>query len=77
MKSIQVNIPELLRKIQQMENENMETVKLSIHDEILDQNSQFPAFLYLEAYTKDGFIADYDSIDSCYPLVDSSDYKTA
>lgn len=77
MKNIYVHIPELLNLIEKMANENMEIVKLTINDQIADQNTSYPAFLYFEACTKDGFIADYDSIDSYYSLSASSDYKTA
>ncbi len=42
----------------------MEIVKLSFHDEEEDQNSKYPAFVYLEAYAEDGTSVDYESFDS-------------
>ena len=64
MNSITVHIPALLKKIQEMASHNMVNVKMTICDKAIDQDSIFPAFLNLEAYTEDGFIEDYESIDS-------------
>ncbi len=64
MKSIEVHIPTLLRKIQEMACGNMSTVRLTINEEITDQDVLFPAFLHFEAFTADGSAMDYESVDS-------------
>lgn len=64
MKSITVHIPALLKKIQEMSNDQMESVKLEISDKVADQDNVFPAFLHFEAYDKDGFAEDYESVDA-------------
>lgn len=73
MKSIQVHIPALLRKIQEMSNDNMESVKLAISSEVIDQDRVYPGYLHFEAYTIDGSVSDYESIDSLNFYEDSID----
>lgn len=64
MQNIQVHIPALLRKLQEMSNDNMENVNLTIGTEVIDQCIFYPAYLHFEAYTKDGCVLDYESIDA-------------
>lgn len=64
MKSITVHVPALLKKVQEMSNDNMENVKLTVSDRVTDRDKVFPAFLHFEAHTKDGFVEDYESIDA-------------
>jgi len=63
MKGIQIYIPALLKKTQEMLNDNMVTVCLSIADEAKDQGEVFPPFLHFEAFMNDGSARDYESID--------------
>jgi hypothetical protein len=71
MKSIHLHIPALLSKIQEMSNDNMENVKLTMCEEVIDQDIFYPALIHFEGYTNDGVVADYESIDSLSFLVDS------
>lgn len=64
MQSVQVHIPALLRKVQKMSNDHMENVNLTISAEVIDQCVLYPAYLHFEAYTKDGAVSDYESIDA-------------
>lgn len=64
MQSIQVHIPTLLNKIEEMSRENMESVKLVIGDAVIDQDMVYPAYLHFEAYRADGTVTDYESIDA-------------
>lgn len=63
MKDIQIYIPALLKKAQEMLNDDMVTVHLSIADEANDQGEVFPPFLHFEAFLNDGSVRDYESID--------------
>jgi hypothetical protein len=64
MNTIRIHIPALLKKVQEMSDEHMEFVALTINGDAIDQNKYYPAFLYFEAYTKDGAVTDYDCIDA-------------
>ncbi|SHI12697.1 hypothetical protein SAMN02745823_02608 [Sporobacter termitidis DSM 10068] len=64
MNNIQVHIPALLRKVQEMSSDDMAYVSLTINDEAIDQGIFYPAFLHFEAYGKNGSVADYESIDA-------------
>ncbi len=64
MKRIQVFVPALLRKTQQMFNDGMEMVQISFIDGVMDQEEIFPAFMHFEAFTREGCPADYETIDS-------------
>lgn len=64
MKSITVHVPALLRRVQEMANDNMENVKITVCEKVTDQDKVFPAFLHFEAHTMDGFVEDYESIDA-------------
>ncbi len=64
MKSIQLHIPALLQKIQEMSDDHMEYVTLTMRDEVIDQNILYPAFLHFEASTEDAFIVDYESLEA-------------
>jgi hypothetical protein len=63
MKGIQIYIPALLKKTQEMLNDDMVTVYLSIADEAEDQGEVSPPFLHFEAFMNDGSVRDYESID--------------
>ena len=69
MKCIRVPMEPLLKKVQEIANENMTSIKLSINDESIDQSELFPSFLHFEGYAKDGTATDYESIDSISMLI--------
>ncbi|MGI5935447.1 MAG: hypothetical protein ACOX7I_01390 [Oscillospiraceae bacterium] len=64
MKTVQIPISKLLNVLEKMSNDNMETVMLTINEEVFDQNMYYPAFIHMEAFTKDGEVRDYDTLDS-------------
>lgn len=69
MKSIIVNVPELIKKVQELSRDKMTYVKISIVNESMDQNIFYPSCLHFEAYSSDGYPLDYESIDQvdyCY-----------
>jgi hypothetical protein len=68
MKGIQIYIPALLKKAQEMLNDEMVTAYLSIADEAKDQDEIFPPFLHFEAFMNDGSVRDYESIDEVRTL---------
>ena len=69
MKSIMINVPELLNKVREISEDGMTFVRLSIINETTDQSLYSPSFLHFEAYSGDGYANDYESIDKadyCY-----------
>lgn len=67
MTSIKLKLAPLQKKIQEMIDDGIDSIRLTIHDEAEDQNDSSSAFLYIEGYTRDGQAKDYDSIDSIDP----------
>ena len=64
MKKIMVYLPSLIRKVQEMADDNMDYVMIDISEEVVDQYVYYPAFIHFEAFDKGGSIMDYESIDS-------------
>jgi hypothetical protein len=69
MKTILVNVPELMQKVLELTKDKRLFVKISILNESMDQSIYYPSCLHFEAFTDDGYPVDYESIDQadyCY-----------
>ena len=66
IRSVFIRVSDLYKTIEDLKKDEMDIIKLSFHDHVEDQNSRFPAFVYLEAFAEDGTSAEYGSFDSIH-----------
>jgi hypothetical protein len=64
MTSIRVKLTDLQKKIEELSEDGIENIKITIHEEAEDEDESFASFLYIEGYMENGHVRDYDSIDS-------------
>ncbi|NLT40243.1 MAG: hypothetical protein GXX89_07245 [Clostridiales bacterium] len=64
IKTIRIPVSELYKLAEQMNEDRMTEVKISIIDAQLDQGHISPPFAHFEAFDSDGTAYDYGSVDS-------------
>ncbi len=70
MRKITVNVAELRAKIDQLQNDKMDYVRLFLVDAEHDGDTLNPGFIHIDAFSKDGHVKDYESIDSVEPVTE-------
>lgn len=58
-----MNLKTLKEKLEELEEDNMDLVKLRIVGGIIDNGNIFPAFLHFDGLSHAGAYKDYESID--------------